>query len=292
MRPALSRRVYSFFIQRFLPQRFHEPTLRLADHFMDGLASLRSPRDLLMIFFTSMFIWLTETVKYWFVMHAFNFEVSFFVLMLMTGVVNLATTLPARAGLRRHVRRAGHQGAGRRSACRMTSPPATRWCCTRRCGCRSRCSGFFYLITAGAVVALVRRGESGVAAEAERSNEMEGRRWRDASSLRMHRRGSGGPEPPPRIWRGPDMPSRMYRGRGHASAGWRRASATRRWDWQLEKFYHHWFQTDNDMLGLIDELGLRDQVLFPRPKTSMWSHGKTYLFDNPGLHAAVSATCP
>jgi hypothetical protein len=51
-----------------------------------------------MIFFTSIIIWLLETVKYWFVMHAFDFEVSFFALMLMNGVVNLATTLPSAPG--------------------------------------------------------------------------------------------------------------------------------------------------------------------------------------------------
>ncbi|RME43423.1 MAG: UPF0104 family protein, partial [Caldilineae bacterium] len=39
-----------------------------------------------------------ETVKYWFVMHAFAFAVSFFALMLMNGVVNLATTLPSAPG--------------------------------------------------------------------------------------------------------------------------------------------------------------------------------------------------
>src|SRR5579859_216859 len=53
------------------------------------------------------------------------------------------------------------------------------------------------------------------------------------------------------------------------------------WEWQLEKFYHHWFQSDQDILTLIEELGLQDKVLFPRPKTSMWSRGKAYLFDNP-----------
>jgi uncharacterized protein (TIRG00374 family) len=51
-----------------------------------------------MIFFTSMVIWLLETVKYWFVMQAFPFEVGFFALMLMNGVVNLATTLPSAPG--------------------------------------------------------------------------------------------------------------------------------------------------------------------------------------------------
>jgi protoporphyrinogen oxidase len=53
------------------------------------------------------------------------------------------------------------------------------------------------------------------------------------------------------------------------------------WNWELEKFYHHWFQSDTDILSLISELGLRDNVLFPRPKTSMWSRGKPYLFDSP-----------
>jgi uncharacterized protein (TIRG00374 family) len=51
-----------------------------------------------MIFLTSVLIWLLETGKYWFVMHAFPFEVSFFTLMLMNGIVNLATTIPSAPG--------------------------------------------------------------------------------------------------------------------------------------------------------------------------------------------------
>jgi uncharacterized protein (TIRG00374 family) len=97
-RPVQARALYHAIITRILPQRIQAPILRIADHFMEGLESLRSPRDLLMTFVTSVFIWLTETTKYWFVMHAFNFEVSFFALMLMTGVVNLATTLPSSPG--------------------------------------------------------------------------------------------------------------------------------------------------------------------------------------------------
>jgi uncharacterized protein (TIRG00374 family) len=65
---------------------------------MEGLQSLRSPRDVLMIFFTSLVIWLAETVKYWFVLHAFSFMVPFYVLLLMNGVVNLATTIPSSPG--------------------------------------------------------------------------------------------------------------------------------------------------------------------------------------------------
>lgn len=48
------------------------------------------------------------------------------------------------------------------------------------------------------------------------------------------------------------------------------------WEWTLEKFYHHWFESDKDILGLLDEMGLRDQVIFPRPKTSFWINGKIY----------------
>ncbi len=46
------------------------------------------------------------------------------------------------------------------------------------------------------------------------------------------------------------------------------------WDWALEKFYHHWFANDDDILGLAEEMGMRDQVIFPRPKTSYWLDGK------------------
>ena len=46
------------------------------------------------------------------------------------------------------------------------------------------------------------------------------------------------------------------------------------WDWTLEKFYHHWFATDHDILALADEMGVRDRIIFPRPKTSYWLDGK------------------
>ncbi len=97
-RPALAARLYVPLIDRAAPARFRRPLHGFIDRFMTGLASLRDFRHIVMIFFTSVLIWLLETVKYWFVMHAFNFEVSFFALMLMNGIVNLATTLPAAPG--------------------------------------------------------------------------------------------------------------------------------------------------------------------------------------------------
>jgi glycosyltransferase 2 family protein len=96
--PQRFLRLSRWFSDRLLPPRIATPLLGFLERFLDGLASLRDFRQVLMIFFTSIIIWLLETVKYWFVMHAFDFEVSFFALMLMNGVVNLATTLPSAPG--------------------------------------------------------------------------------------------------------------------------------------------------------------------------------------------------
>lgn len=48
------------------------------------------------------------------------------------------------------------------------------------------------------------------------------------------------------------------------------------WAWSLEKFYHHWFETDHHIRDLLIEMGLWDNVIFPRPKTSFWIDGKIY----------------
>jgi len=52
------------------------------------------------------------------------------------------------------------------------------------------------------------------------------------------------------------------------------------WDWTLEKFYHHWFQSDEYMLGFIEELGWSDQVLFPRPYTVVYYDGQFQPLDS------------
>jgi protoporphyrinogen oxidase len=52
------------------------------------------------------------------------------------------------------------------------------------------------------------------------------------------------------------------------------------WDWSVEKFYHHWFASDKHMHGLIAELGWQDQVIFKRPYTVVFDHGKFVPFDS------------
>jgi len=98
MFPNFAGRIVNVVINSIVPKRWRERIGTFANKFISGLEALRSPLDALMIFFTSVIIWLFETGKYWFVMHAFPFEVSFFALMLMNGIVNLATTLPSAPG--------------------------------------------------------------------------------------------------------------------------------------------------------------------------------------------------
>ena len=95
----MTRGLYLVRRPRLLPAAHpHTHRRALCSALWTGLRSLGSGADVLMIFATSVIIWLLETVKYWFVMHAFHFQVGFIVLMLMNGMVNLATTLPSAPG--------------------------------------------------------------------------------------------------------------------------------------------------------------------------------------------------
>ena len=101
--PDLAQRLYRRTLHRWLPSKVGAAMDGFIERFLKGLHFFRSGRDILMVFLTSVFIWLAETFKYWFVMYAFvhlgqGFPVAFYVLMLMNGIVNLATTLPSAPG--------------------------------------------------------------------------------------------------------------------------------------------------------------------------------------------------
>lgn len=64
---------------------------------------------------------------------------------------------------------------------------------------------------------------------------------------------------------------------GGLAAGFR----DEQWEWPLERFYHHWFTSDQDLITLIDELGARDRLFFPRPTTSIYYQGQLYPLDRP-----------
>lgn len=54
-----------------------------------------------------------------------------------------------------------------------------------------------------------------------------------------------------------------------------------RWQWPLERFYHHLFTSDEEIIGLATELGMRDQLIFPRPTTSIIYDDRVVPFDSP-----------
>ena len=49
----------------------------------------------------------------------------------------------------------------------------------------------------------------------------------------------------------------------------------------LDKFYHHLFRRDRHAIGLIDELGLGDELVWPRPLTVTLRDGQVHQLDSP-----------
>jgi protoporphyrinogen oxidase len=64
---------------------------------------------------------------------------------------------------------------------------------------------------------------------------------------------------------------------GGLAAGFR----DQRWEWPLDRFYHHWFASDAQLIGLIEELGAKDRLFFPWPTTSIYYQGQIYPLDSP-----------
>ncbi len=54
-----------------------------------------------------------------------------------------------------------------------------------------------------------------------------------------------------------------------------------KWEWPLEKFYHHIFESDSSILGLVEEIGMKEDVFFPRPTTSVIYEDEIVPFDSP-----------
>lgn len=53
------------------------------------------------------------------------------------------------------------------------------------------------------------------------------------------------------------------------------------WDWHLDRFYHHIFASDRDIIDFVDELGLSELLFFRRPVTSIFYRGDIYPLDSP-----------
>ncbi len=98
MFPKPAMRLIHAVISKIVPKRWREGTISIADRFLDGLMSLRSPRDAVMIFLTSVLVWLLETGLYWSVNQSLGLGLTFGQLMLLNGVVNMVLLIPAAPG--------------------------------------------------------------------------------------------------------------------------------------------------------------------------------------------------
>jgi protoporphyrinogen oxidase len=52
-------------------------------------------------------------------------------------------------------------------------------------------------------------------------------------------------------------------------------------DTEIEKYYHHWFTSDRDVIGIISELGLESQLRWISPVMGMFCRGQVYRFTSP-----------
>jgi len=98
-RPDLLRRVARALIERLAPVRFRPSLVGLVEGVVAGLESLRSGRDVLVLFGVTLWVWILETAKYWLVSFAFaDLHVPYVGIVLMGGAVNLLTALPSLPG--------------------------------------------------------------------------------------------------------------------------------------------------------------------------------------------------
>jgi hypothetical protein len=80
------------------PGRFRKPAFELAENAVQGVSSLRCGRSAIMIVVLSQGIWVGETMVYWLVGRAMDFDVSWPVLAATVAASNLATSVPSSSG--------------------------------------------------------------------------------------------------------------------------------------------------------------------------------------------------
>ena len=101
--PKLAEQIAGAIVNKVLPARFQSLVMGFVQKFVAGAQCLRRPGDLLLLFLSTIVIWLIETVKYWLIWHAFSANASyrdlpFIDFMLFNGVANLSTIIPSGPG--------------------------------------------------------------------------------------------------------------------------------------------------------------------------------------------------
>jgi uncharacterized protein (TIRG00374 family) len=96
-RPNLLRRIVQR-VSLLLPGKPRDVALRLSEDVIHGLEGLRSPADLAGAVVSSFVSWMIEASVYWLVSFAFDLGLSYPVMLLVVGTVNLAGLIPASPG--------------------------------------------------------------------------------------------------------------------------------------------------------------------------------------------------
>jgi len=86
-------------VVRLVPGRVKGRAQGLADSFLEGLQSLRSPTAMAGAWVTSVVSWLLEATMYYMVGEAFGLELGFHIYLLVAAAANLAITLPTPGGV-------------------------------------------------------------------------------------------------------------------------------------------------------------------------------------------------
>ena len=101
--PKWAEQMAGAIVRRVLPAKVQGVVMGFVQKFVAGAQCLRRPSDLLLLFLSTVVIWLMETVKYWLIWHGFSAnagyrELPFIDFMLFNGVANLSTIIPSGPG--------------------------------------------------------------------------------------------------------------------------------------------------------------------------------------------------
>ena len=95
--PAFGRKIVMF-LTKFVPRALKVPVESILLKFLEGLASLRSPKRILALLLLTFPIWFAEGAMYWLISFGFDVDQPFHGMMFVTSTSNLATSIPASAG--------------------------------------------------------------------------------------------------------------------------------------------------------------------------------------------------
>lgn len=79
-------------------QRWHDPALGMATSIANGVAYLRKPAEVLMVFSVSMVIWLSDAMLFMFLLPAFDIPMNIWYAIFAMAVTNLGILIPSGPG--------------------------------------------------------------------------------------------------------------------------------------------------------------------------------------------------